>query len=108
MQAEFEWRVSDLGATVVICHNSDGSVPEAVLDWEEKVEEKEREAKAQDLSSFPLDGGAAPAKTIKRVPSLSGSEQGSLSGTTGTAMKDQLGAMLGLFRRSVTEPVKRN
>jgi hypothetical protein len=109
-----EWQVGWQGAHVVVAYNSDGTVPDCVLDYEEGMEEKERERKASELKSFPLSspspsGGGmnenhvTPTTGIKRVSSQSGSESGSLRGTAAAAMKDTL---MGLLRRSVTEPVK--
>ena len=41
-----EWQAGVQGAHVVVAYNLDGSVPACVLDYEERMEEKERERKA--------------------------------------------------------------
>jgi hypothetical protein len=100
-----EWQVGWQGAHVVVAYNADGTVPDCVLDYEDRMEEKERERKAEELTSFPLSP-PSPGDTMngmKRVPSHSGSESGSLRGTAAAGMKD---ALQKLLRRSVTEPVK--
>jgi hypothetical protein len=102
-----EWQVGWQGAHVVVAYNSDGTVPDCVLDYEDRMEEKDQERKANELTSFPLSppspAGNSTESGMKRVPSHSGSESGSLRGTAAAGMKD---ALMGLLRRSVTEPIK--
>lgn len=103
MVESVEWHVGHLGAILVLAHNADGAVPDAVIEWEERVQEitmeKARKA-AITVTSYPLhvsndglQGG------MKRSSSASGSEQGSLTGRSAALMKDQLAGIMGLLRR---------
>lgn len=118
MVPQLKWTAGPEGATVVVCHQADGSVPPWVEEWHDAKSHADAKDK---LTSFPLgaDGGIASSGAsvsdqgdagLGRAASTpGGSEQGSLMGSAAAAMGRELGSMMSFLRRNKAEtPRKMN
>jgi len=106
MREKLEWTVGEEVAILVVCHQLDGSVPPAVIDWQAKWKEVDGRLRAHsELASFPLGASQISGRDFDDVPprgtsTASESEQGSLMGAAAASVGREFGSMLSRLRRT--------